>query len=126
MNSSINQQQKNLLLPTSKGIEVIDIRSIIRIEAISSYSKLYFTGGKTLVVSKVLSWFEEMLTPLPIGEGFGKRSFIRIHRTHLINISFIEQYIKGAKGKVKLYNGELIGVSKRKKNFFLQCLNQAA
>jgi DNA-binding LytR/AlgR family response regulator len=43
-----------LLLPTCTGIELIDINAVIRIEAISNYSKLYFINGKTLVVAKVL------------------------------------------------------------------------
>jgi hypothetical protein len=55
--------------------ELIDIRSIIRIEAMSSYSKLYFTGKKNLVVAKVLSWFEDMLNPLHQTDGFEESFF---------------------------------------------------
>jgi two-component system, LytTR family, response regulator len=124
--NTINQQQKILMLPTCKGIEVIDVRSIIRIEAMSSYSKLYFTGEKILVVAKVLSWFEDVLNPLHKADGFEEFFFVRIHRTHLINKCFIHQYIKGDGGKVKLYNGELIGVSKRKKKLFLKNWYMAA
>jgi two-component system LytT family response regulator len=102
-----------LLLPTCKGIEVIDIRSIVRIEAISNYSKLFFTNGKTLVVAKVLHWFERHLSTE--WEGF-----LRIHRSHLVNTTFISEYIKGTGAKVKLHNGEIIDISKRKKNYFLE------
>jgi hypothetical protein len=42
-------------LPSRQGIHVIEISNIVRKEAISNYSKLYFTNGKTLVVAKVLS-----------------------------------------------------------------------
>jgi two-component system, LytTR family, response regulator len=114
--------KRTIFLPTCKGIEVIDTGTIIRIEAISNYSKLFFSNGKTLVVAKVLQWFEQSLKPL----HFGGSSFLRIHRTHLINKNFIQQYIKGEGGKVKLLNGELIDVAKRKKQYFLQCWNVAA
>jgi two-component system, LytTR family, response regulator len=105
------------ILPTYKGVEFIDINRIIRIEAISNYSKLYFTDGKTLVVAKVLKWFEESLSI---------NQFIRVHRTHLVNKKFIHQYIKGGGGKVKLVNGDWIDVSRRKKTFVLQCLYSPA
>ncbi|MBL7748007.1 MAG: hypothetical protein JNM19_11300, partial [Chitinophagaceae bacterium] len=42
-----------LLLPSCKGLETIDINTIVRIKAISNYSKLYFENGKTLVLAKV-------------------------------------------------------------------------
>jgi hypothetical protein len=43
-----------LLLPNSTSTAVIAINNIIRIEAISNYSRLFFVNGKTLVVAKVL------------------------------------------------------------------------
>jgi two-component system LytT family response regulator len=115
--------KKALQLPTCKGMELIEVDSIIRIEAISNYSKLYFSGGKTLVVAKVLRWFEEKL---PVN------CFIRVHKKHLLNKTYIRDYIKGTLqqsqgGKVGLSNGEWISVSKRKNTYFLQYwLNTAA
>ena len=106
---SINQNTADrLLLPTSRGIEVIIIDKIVRIEASSNYSRLYFINGKTLVVAKLLRWFE--------GELSGA-DFFRTHKTHLVNKHFIVQYCTG---KVKLANGEYIDVAKRKKHFFLK------
>ena len=98
-----------ILLPTNKGIDVVDINTIIRIEASSNYSKLFFINNKTLVMAKVLHWFEGQLAA-------GR--FFRIHRTHLINKNFIQLYSND--GKVKLLNGEWIDVSKRKRAFFLK------
>lgn len=99
-----------ILLPDSSGMAVIDIGSIIRIQAISNYSKLFFTNGKKLVVAKVLKRFEEELA---------FNDFIRPHRTHLVNKKFILRYIDGEGGKIELRNGELIDVSKRRKPGFL-------
>ena len=101
-----------LVLPTCKGIYRIDVCTIVRVEAISNYSKLFFNNGKTLVAAKVLSWFEERLAPA---------QFLRIHRSHIVNKNFIDQYLKGCGGKIKLLNGECIDVSKRRKNHFLKC-----
>jgi len=75
-----------IVLPTCKGIMIIPVQQIIRIQSISNYSKLFFRnaspatgGGKTLVVAKVLHWFEELPQ---------LSSFVRIHRTHLVNINY--------------------------------------
>jgi two-component system LytT family response regulator len=95
-----------IVLPTCKGTIVIPVQQIIRIQSISNYSKLFFAGGKTLVVAKVLRWFQEQ-TPLC--------SFVRVHRTHLINISYIKSYSGGKTGLLFLRNGEIISVAKRKK-----------
>jgi two-component system, LytTR family, response regulator len=106
-----------LLLSTNTGMQVIDINAIIRIQSISNYSKLFFSNGKTLVVAKVLKWFEESLSV---------NQFIRVHRTHLLNKNFIYQYSNKRGGKVKLANGDWIDVSRRKKTFVRQCLYSPA
>ena len=99
-----------ILVPDNFGMAVVDTASIIRIQAISNYSKLFFTNGRKLVVAKVLKRFEEELAA---------NDFIRPHRTHLVNKRFILRYIDGDGGKVELQNGELINVSKRRKPGFL-------
>ena len=107
--SKIYSPLKNILaLPTSKGVEFIDTNTIIRIEAKSNYSKLHFDNGKSLLVAKVLSWFEGKLSA---------DQFVRTHRTHFINKSFIS-FFKISTSKIELVTGEWIDVSRRKKHFF--------
>ncbi len=106
---------KGFLLPTCKGTEYIIAANIIRIEAISNYSKLYFSNGKTLVVAKVLRWFEEKL---------GQQGFIRTHRTHLVNGAYIHNYNCQDKGSIRLQNGELLQLAKRKKSLFIKTWSQ--
>jgi two-component system, LytTR family, response regulator len=108
MNQINHPTAEMFLLPTSRGIEVIIINTIVRIEASSNYSRLYFSNGNILVVAKTLGWFEEKLC---------HGDFFRTHKTHLVNKHFIMQY---RTGKVKLVNGECIDVSKRKQHFFLK------
>jgi two-component system, LytTR family, response regulator len=102
-----------LILPNSTGTAVIDIRNIVRIEAISNYSKLFFTTGKTLVVAKVLKWFDVLLED---------KGFIRIHRSHLINLSCIYSYNNNNQHKVILQNQEQIDISRRKRSSIIKRL----
>ncbi len=108
------------ILPTCTGTELITISNIIRIEAISNYSKLFFANAcpatgrrKTLVVAKVLKWFDELLSD---------KGFIRIHRSHLINLSCINSYNNNNQHKIILQNQEQIDISRRKRSSIIKRL----
>ena len=102
-----------IYLPTNRGVEIISINDIIRIQSISNYSKLYFNNGKTLVVAKVLRWFDEHLH---------QYQFVRIHRTHLVNMNYMLSYKNNDGGQLLLHNGEMIKVAKRKKAALIRYL----
>jgi two-component system, LytTR family, response regulator len=103
----------SLLFSSSKGAVAVNANHIVRIAASSSYSKLFFADGKMLVVPKVLKWFEQHLA---------NGSFLRIHRTHLINKQFISHYCKRS-SKLVLTNSEWIAVSRRRKG---QCIDMVS
>jgi DNA-binding LytR/AlgR family response regulator len=97
-------------IPSVNKTFVIPAEEIIRIEAISNYSRIYFSNGKNVVVAKVLHWFED---GLPID------MFARVHRRHLVNKLFVQQ-INGTHSKtLLLYNGETIGISRRKRGLLM-------
>lgn len=91
------------LLTHSSGTEIVNHASVIRVEAISNYSKLYFDNGRTLVVAKVLKWFDEKLS---------NTNFIRIHRRHLVNGSAV---VAVSGNSMQLSTQEWLAISKRKK-----------
>ena len=102
-----------LLLPTGRGIAIIDINSILRVEAISNYSKLFFTDGRSLVVAKTLSWFDKKLAGV---------QFVRLHRGHLVNIGYIKDCDYLVNGDVVLVNNERLTVSRRKRMEFKKAI----
>lgn len=105
-NYNAEYQVESLTVATVGRIDVIDWNNLIRIEASSNYSRLFLSNGKTLFVAKVLKKFEAELD---------KRIFIRPHKTHIVNSSFIQSYIKGANSSLLLSNGEFIPVARNKK-----------
>ncbi len=106
---------KKLMLNTSGGEFLIDIGAIVRVEASSNYSKLFFSDGKVLVTAKLLRWFEERLQP---------ESFTRLNRSHLINNRFLHLH-QCTTRSVELQNGKIIPVSRRRKKHVLQQLAAA-
>jgi two-component system, LytTR family, response regulator len=108
-----NQDEK-IVIPTSEGMEFIPINTILHIESSSNYSKVYFIDGKNILVTKLLKDFEEILLPY---------RFYRIHNSHLINLKYIEKYIKGDGGQVLLTNGTTLDIARRKKEEFLKLIS---
>jgi len=106
-----NKSQDNkIAVPTNEGLEFIVIKTIVRIESSTNYSRLYLTNKHSLLVTKLLKDFEELLTPY---------RFFRVHNSHLINLNYISKYIRGDGGQVVMENGDVVDVSRRKKEEFL-------
>src|SRR5574340_721199 len=61
--SDSRSQNDKIAIPTNEGIDFFEINQIVRIESSSNYSKIYFKDGKSILVTKLLKDFEEILTP---------------------------------------------------------------
>ena len=109
--SSVKSQEEKIAIPTGDGLEFIPIKTILHIESSSNYSKLFFSDGKNILVTKQLGEFEELLSPF---------NFFRVHNSHLINLAYIRKYIRGEGGQVVMQNGDVIDVARRKKESFLK------
>lgn len=77
-----NKDFKKLVVPELGDRRVINIDTIIAIEADGAYSKLYLTENKIITTSKNLKYFEDKLPK--------DASFFRSHRAWLINTNFVE------------------------------------
>lgn len=106
-------QDEKVAIPTSEGLEFIPIASIMHIESSSNYSRIFLIDGKSLLVTKLLKEFEDLLTPY---------NFYRVHNSHLINLRYIKKYIRGEGGQVVMENGAIVDVARRKKEEFLKLL----
>jgi two-component system, LytTR family, response regulator len=101
---NISNQEKKLALPGVTDIKYIELKNIIRLEADRNYTRFFFADGKEFLSAKTLKDYEEMLP---------QESFIRVHRAHLINKHFIQQYER--EGFLMLTDGSMVEVSRRKK-----------
>jgi two-component system, LytTR family, response regulator len=95
---------KQIIIPTDRGLKIVFVQNIIRVQANSNYSKIFFSNEQPLTVAKVLHWFEDNLP-----QDF----FWRIHRTHIVNRNFVTDVNK--KSMLQLSTGESLQISRRKK-----------
>jgi two-component system LytT family response regulator len=103
-----------ITLATAEGRFFFNPEEIIRLEASSNYTKIFFTNETKIISAKVLKEFALMLEP------FG---FLRIHRTHLVNRQHIYCV---AKGKVIMKDASVAEISRRMKNGIMNQLKNAA
>jgi len=105
---NINQPNNPRIgLPTGDRIEFTEVNKIIRCQGEGNYTHIYFEGNKHLLVAKTLVEFEDLLQ---------EYSFIRVHKTHLVNLKHVITYVKNDGGILKLSNGDEVPISRRRKD----------
>jgi len=104
---------KKIAIPTQDGLLFFNADDIIHLEANSNYTTLYFTNRPKLTASKTLKDFEELLTD---------DIFFRPHHSHIINLNYIKRYSKGDGGQIEMQNGNMVIVSRRRKDDFLRII----
>lgn len=100
-----------IALPSMEGLQFVNLDEIIYCESQDNYTQFFLTDGKRVMVSKTIKHFEELLDP---------ERFFRVHRSNIINLKYIDKYVKGEGGYVVMKQGERIPVSRRRKESFLQ------
>jgi two-component system LytT family response regulator len=102
-----------IALPTMEGLQMIAVESIISCEADDNYTKLMLKNNRKIVVSCTLKVIEELLED---------HSFIRVHRSFVVNLHEIEKYVKGDGGYLIMSDGSEILISRNKKEELLKKL----
>ena len=102
-----------IALPTMEGLQMIPIESIVSCESDDNYTNLKLKNNRKLLVTRSLKEIEESLE---------QHSFIRVHRSYLVNLNEIEKYIKGEGGYLVMSDGTSIDVARNKKETLLKKL----
>ncbi len=105
------QDTKRIILRASDRMHLVPVQDIIRGEASRNYSRFWLVDGTSIVVCMPLKYFEELLL---------KQGFFRLHKSHIVNMSFVKTYFKADGGYVMLTDGMKIPVSDRKKSELIE------
>ena len=104
---------KKISISTTDKIHLIDVDDIIRCESDNYYTKIFFKDGNSLLVSKTLKEIDQKLE---------EYDFVRTHKSHLVNIRYIKNFIKDEM-MVVMADDTKVPVSKRKKERILEVIN---
>ena len=108
-------QPQKLVLKTASDIYVIAIADIIRLESDGSYTRFFINDKRKILVSKLLKEYAEMLE---------SNGFLRIHKSHLVNINYIDRYNKPDGGILITKDGSELPVSQRKREELINALDR--
>jgi len=103
----IHPGNKRIALNSADKVHMVYVNDIIRCESDGSYTIFHLKNKEQIVVTRNLKEYENML------EDY---SFVRVHHSHLINFSYLKEYVKKDGGYAVMTDNSQVPVSFRKKN----------
>ncbi|WP_291114304.1 LytR/AlgR family response regulator transcription factor [Flavobacterium sp. UBA6135] len=103
-------EKQQVILPTLEGFEVVKMEEIVRLRGNGNFTDIHLSDGSKKMVCRFLKHFDEMLD-FP---------FMRVHKSHIINLNFVKSYHKSLGGYVTLFDETEIEISVNYKEEFLR------
>jgi len=105
-----------IALSLGNGIQFINLSEIVRVEADGNYCNFILVDKRKILLSKKLGNAEEIL--------IDNASFYRAHKSHIINLKYVDRYIRGEGGEIIMCDGTSISLSRSKKEEFMEFWNK--
>ncbi|WP_318312125.1 LytR/AlgR family response regulator transcription factor [Flagellimonas crocea] len=106
---------EKICLATTAGMEFIAIDDIIACKADGSYTCFMLEDENTLLVSKHLKEYENLLA---------EHQFMRIHNSYVINLKKVKKYVKSDGGYLIMSNDLEVNISPRKKDDLIEAMKK--
>lgn len=109
------EEFKKIGLPVSTGIKFVELKDIILFEGEGMYVRVYLVNQDEILISKPLKYFSDLLEGIPY--------FYKPHKSFLVNLRYIKEFVKSDGGYVVLDNEKTVSVSKEKRSEFLRIVS---
>lgn len=109
-----NAQLHKIAMPTQQGYKFIPVSQIVRCEADGNYVKISLSDGDSFLATRRLKEMDDMLDA---------EKFKRIHRSHIINLDFVQQFHRGEGGLVFMSDGSQLSVGRAHRAELMKALN---
>lgn len=113
LKENLTSPHKKIGLNNISSISFVELDSVLFFQADGSYTKVILKDGKTIVTSKSLKHFENML--------IDNDMFYRCHKSFIVNTTHISEYVKSDGGYLKI-GSHNIGISIDKVSILLEKL----
>lgn len=97
----------------TKGIKLVHIDDIMYLEASGNCTVLYFSDGTRYLDTRTLKIYEGILNP---------SVFYRVHKSHIINLDYLKEYLNEDGHFAVLKNGKLLAVARNRVSTFVKTL----
>ena len=107
-----------LAIANNNGFIFAEKNDIIACEASRNYTLFFLKDQRKLVASKPLKHFENLLEK--------EYYFFRINRSFIINLHYLDGYVRSNRGEIVLTNGMRLRLSENRKEAFLRRIDLIA
>ena len=104
-----------IAINTVNAIKFIETNALLFMKADGAYTQIYLVDDTVITSSKSLKYYEDVL------EGFP--NFMRCHKSYLINLNFVSDYIKSNGGYLILHSKYEVALSSEKSEELLKRLS---
>lgn len=110
-----SMRPEKICLATTAGMEFIAIQDIIVCKADGSYTSFLLENNETLLVSKHLKEYENLLA---------EHQFMRVHNSYVVNLKKVKKYVKSDGGHLIMSNDLQVNISPRKKDDLIEAMKR--
>lgn len=115
--NNIQSDQKKIVLRTVESLFIIDVDSIMRCQSENNYTTFFLNDERKIVTSRTMKDYEEALS---------YSYFMRCHRSHIINLNFVDRFDKNDGGKIVMKDGAEVPLSRKFREQFFELLDKMA
>lgn len=105
---------KVIALPLQNGIDIRPCDQIVHVHGEGSYARVIFQRDPSVIVSRSIGDCEETLQD---------RGFLRVHRSHLVNLVHVRRVLRGKQQRICMSNGDEVEVSERHREQLMEHLH---
>ena len=113
LNSEANSK---LAVPQLNGYRFIDHADILYLKGERAYATIFLNDGRSVLASRNLKYFEQLLTD--------SSKFFRCHRSFIVNVDHITEYVKTDGGNLILRGNRHVSVAADRVPFLLERLGR--
>ncbi|MDZ4745564.1 MAG: LytTR family transcriptional regulator DNA-binding domain-containing protein [bacterium] len=111
------QMARVIALPLQDGIDIRPCEQIVHVHGEGSYARVVFQRDPAIIVSRSIGDCEETLRD---------RGFLRVHRSHLVNLIHVRRVLRGKQQRLCMSNGDEVDISDRYRESLMSHLNVIA
>ncbi len=97
----------------TRGLKLIETKDVVYLEASGNCTMIYFSDGKRYLDTRTLKIYEEILNPY---------DFFRIHKSYIVNMDYLKEYINEDGHFAVLKSGNLLPVARNRVSTFVKTL----
>lgn len=101
-----SKMEKYIALPEKDHMNITTIDDILHLEANGNYTRIVMRNQKSIISARTLKDYEDLLP---------RNDFIRVHKSHIVNLRCISKYLKTKNGSLVLIDGTEIPISANRK-----------